>query len=160
MADHEPARPDPYAVMRPRWGRMVAFAVAGLVMAGAIYGAVTVPGQEAQKDDWSAGDRVLMVLLGGAVAWLLWRFGRIEAQPTREGLRIRNLMVTRDLKWTEIVRVQFSGGLPWASIDLADTETLAVMAIQKSDGAYGRALAARLAALVQVHSTASEPPLR
>jgi len=36
-------------------------------------------------------------------------------------------------------------------VDLDDTDTVAVMAIQKADGAPGRAEAARLSALVQVH---------
>jgi hypothetical protein len=38
------------------------------------------------------------------------------------------------------------------SIDLDDTDTVAIMAIQKADGAFGQAEAARLSALVQVHS--------
>jgi len=64
---------------------------------------------------------------------------------------IRNLITTRKLEWAQIVRVQFSGGAPWVTVDLDDTDTVAVMAIQKADGALGRAEAARLSALVQVH---------
>jgi hypothetical protein len=48
--------------------------------------------------------------------------------------------------------VLFGGGAPWVSVDLDDTDTVAVMAIQKADGAFGQAEAARLSALVQVHS--------
>jgi hypothetical protein len=65
---------------------------------------------------------------------------------------IRNLLTTRSLEWAQVISVQFGGGAPWVSLDLDDTDTVAVMAIQKADGAYGRAEAARLAALVQVHS--------
>lgn len=151
---------DPYAVMRPRWGRNVARWAAAVVMAGFIFGAVAIPGPEQQKGAWGIGDRLLILLSGLVIAWLLWRFGTIEAQPSQQGLVVRNLILTRRLEWAEIVRVQFGGGAPWASLDLVDTETLAVMAVQKADGAHGRALAARLAALVQVHAQAAEPGSR
>ena len=65
---------------------------------------------------------------------------------------IRYLIMTRTLEWTQIVRVQFGGGAPWVSVDLDDTDTIAVMAIQRADGAIAQAEAARLSALVQVHS--------
>jgi hypothetical protein len=81
----------------------------------------------------------------------MWRYATIRAVPTREGLTVRNLVLTRQLEWAQIVRVQFGGGAPWVSLDLDDTDTVAVMAIQKADGAFGRAEAGRLSALVQVH---------
>ena len=37
-------------------------------------------------------------------------------------------------------------------LDLADTEQLAVMAVQRADGAFARQEAERLAALVQAHA--------
>jgi Bacterial PH domain len=45
--------------------------------------------------------------------------------------------------------IQFSGGDPWVTLDLDDTDTVAVMAIQKADGEWGRREASRLAALIQ-----------
>ena len=86
------------------------------------------------------------------VSALLWRYASIRAVPSTQGLVIRNLVTTRTLEWAQIVRVLFGGGAPWVSVDLDDTDTVAVMAIQKADGAFGRAEAARLSALVQVHS--------
>ena len=38
------------------------------------------------------------------------------------GLRVVNLFSTRDLEWTQILRVGFSGGAPWAVLELTDTE--------------------------------------
>jgi hypothetical protein len=94
-----------------------------------------------------------MLISGGvAVAAFMWRFASIRAVPSRHGLVIRNLITTRTLEWAQIVRVQFGGGAPWVSVDLDDTDVVAVMAIQKADGAFGQAEAARLSALVQVHS--------
>ena len=46
----------------------------------------------------------------------------------------------------------FGGGEPWVTLDLADGDTLAVMAIQRADGEDAVAEARRLATLVDVHS--------
>lgn len=115
-------------------------------------GALAMPRVDPQLGGWGVLDRLLLILLGLAIAALLWRFASIRAVPSKSGLVIRNLIVTRDLEWAQIVRVQFGGGAPWVSVDLDDTDTVAVMAIQKADGAFGQAEAARLSALVQVHS--------
>lgn len=148
---------DPYEVMRPKRGSAVAIVLGVLVLAAFAYGAITVPGRDGQKDDWGLGDRAALLLIGVGVAWFLWRFATIRAVPSREGIAVRNLLLSRELTWAEVVRVQFGGGAPWARLDISDGDTVAVMAIQKADGPYAAALASRLAALVQVHSAGTEP---
>lgn len=114
-------------------------------------GAISLPGVDPLYGGWDLLDRLFLVLCGVAVSASMWRYASIRAVPSTQGLVIRNLITTRKLEWAQIVRVQFGGGAPWVSVDLDDTDTVAVMAIQKADGAYGRAEAARLSALVQVH---------
>ena len=70
---------------------------------------------------------------------------------------MRNLLTTRTVEWSQVVSVQFAGADPWVTLDLADTEALAVMAIQRADGARGRQDAARLAALVTALGEAGDP---
>lgn len=156
----KPTRADPYAVIRPRRGRVVGYVSAGAVFVTFLLGAVIVPGQAGQKGDWALSDRLLIAGIGAAIAWFLLRLASIRATPSREGLVVRNLLITRKLAWDQIVRMQFGGGAPWASLDLADTDTVAVMALQKADGDFGRAESTRLAALIQFHSDAPEPPRR
>jgi hypothetical protein len=115
-------------------------------------GALSLPRVDPLFGGWGVIDRLLLVSCGLAVAAALWRFASIRAVPSTRGLVVRNLLTTRTLEWAQIIRVQFGGGAPWVSVDLDDTDIVAVMAIQKADGALGRAEAARLAALVQVHS--------
>jgi hypothetical protein len=119
-------------------------------------GALSLPGDPVLG---GAGvlDRAALVLCGVAVAASLWRFALIRAVPSTRGLVVRNLLTTRTLEWAQIIRVQFGGGAPWVSVDLDDTDTVAVMAIQKADGDLGRAEASRLSALVQVHSRPRPP---
>ena len=152
-------RRDPYAVIRPRRGRVVPVVLAVLVFLTFAAAAIIVPGQAEQKDDWAISDRLLMFLMGAVIAWFLSRFALIRAVPSPEGLVVRNLLITRHLGWAEVVRLQFGGGSPWAYLDTADFETVPLMAIQKADGEYGRAEASRLAALIDYHS-AREPDVR
>lgn len=144
---------DPYATFRPRWGLRVPRVTAIVVFVAAAVGGATIPGL-----DWSIVDRLFFFALGAMIAGLLWRYSRIEARPSKQGLVVRNLFLTRRLAWEEILRMQFGGGAPWVSLDLADTDTVAVMAIQKADGAHGRAMAARLAALIEFHGEPPAPP--
>jgi hypothetical protein len=114
-------------------------------------GALLTPSPDPSLGGWSVSDRVLLICCGLVFAAALWRFASIRAVPSRQGLVVRNLIMTRTLEWAQIIGVQFSGGAPWVSVDLDDTDTVAVMAIQRADGAFGQAEAARLSALVQVH---------
>ena len=114
--------------------------------------ALLMPRGDPGHGGWGASDRALLIGCGLLLAAGLWRFASIRAVPSNGGLVIRNLITTRTIEWAQIVRVQFGGGAPWVSMDLADTDTVAVMAIQRADGAFGQAEAARLSALVEVNS--------
>ena len=48
--------------------------------------------------------------------------------------------------------MRFGSGRPWVQLDLADGDTLAVMGIQRADGACADAEARRLATLVAQHT--------
>jgi hypothetical protein len=147
-----PGPADPYAVFRPRQGRRVAAAMSVLSVVVFTGVALLMPSGDPSVGGWGVTDRALLICCGLALAAGLWRFASIRAVPSTRGVVIRNLITTRTLEWAQIVGVQFGGGAPWVSVDLDDTDTLAVMAIQRADGAFGQAEAARLSALVQVNS--------
>ncbi|MFI7588927.1 PH domain-containing protein [Spongisporangium articulatum] len=99
-------------------------------------------------------DRAGFVLVAGAVAWFLSRLGGVAAWPSQEGIVVRNIFVTTRLTWEQVEKVNFGGGDPWVTLDLVGTageDRLAVMAIQRADGVWGRAEANRLATLVALH---------
>jgi membrane protein implicated in regulation of membrane protease activity len=149
--------PAAFAAFRPRRGRTVALtaAVLSLLVFGVI--ALFLPGP-AEAGNWKVGDRIFFAALGVAIAWLLWRYASIRATPTREDLTVRNLFTTRTVSWRRISDVRVSGGDPWLTLELDDTDSLAVMAIQKADAGFGRAEAGRLAALVQALGPAATSP--
>jgi len=134
------------APFRPRFARVVTIALAALVLVSiaAIMLAMTV---------LSTGDRIGFALVGGLIVWFLWRQASVTAKVDDEGLTVRNLLFTRRLEWAEIVSVRFGSGRPWVQLDLSDGDTLAVMGIQRADGAFADAEARRLATLVAMHTT-------
>jgi hypothetical protein len=146
---------DAWAPFRPRRGRTVALGVVwtSLVVFGVI--AVVMPSQVDGR--WGLGDRLMFFGLGVAVALIAWRYASIVAVPSRTGLVVRNLVLTRTLTWPEVGGIQFGGGEPWVTLDLEDGDTVAVMAIQKADGPVAGREASRLAALVQAFGEAREP---
>ena len=100
---------------------------------------------------WGPGDQLALAGLGAMIAAFLFRYASIRAVPTSDGLVVRNLMLTRTLVWDEIMEVRFPDGDPWVSLELDDTDVVAVMAIQRVDAERGRAEAHRLADLVRRH---------
>jgi hypothetical protein len=139
-----------HAVFRPVRGRRTA-AVIGVAQAVVlVYTAFAMSSVGPEAAHW--WDRLGVLLVSAAIGFTLWRFARLRAIVGGDGLTVRNLSADRHLEWAEIVNVRFGGGDPWVTLDLADGETLAVMAIQRADGPRASAEARRLATLVELHS--------
>ena len=143
----------------PRRGRGVALGLAAITLT--LFGilAVLLPGPD-RGGPWEGADRLMFFLVGVALAVGFWRYASIRATPSASGIVVRNLVFTRTLDWSEIVAVQFGGGMPWVTLDLADADTVAVMAIQKADGPSAQDEAQRLAQLVANFGEPPEPQIR
>lgn len=139
---------DPFRPFRSRRGRAVA-TVLGVGSLVIFVGMAVFLRADAGLTDWHVVDRVGMALIGVAIAAMCWRYATVCALPSREGLVVRNLLTTRRLEWPQVLRVQFADGAPWVTLELDDTDTVAVMAIQRADGPTSATEASRLAALVQ-----------
>lgn len=101
-----------------------------------------------------AVNTAFFVLLIVVTGWFMYRLGGCKATPSPERLVVRNLMGTTTLEWAQIVNVRF-GDAPWPQLDLSDGDVIAVMGIQRADGARSQQEAVRLADLVQRHGTAT-----
>ncbi len=138
-----------FTPFRPRNSRLVAWTFAGLIVAGVI--ALLWMGISGYLRGWQLVDNVSTVAFFGIGVWVVVRLAMIRAVPSAAGLSVRNFLHTETVTWAEIVGVSLMRGKPWVELDLADGETLAVMAIQGADGERGVAQARRLAALVAAH---------
>ena len=139
-----------HAPFRPVRGRVSAIALAigqAVVLVGM---ALLMPSGGLVGFGWL--DRVGVILIAAGIGALLWRFAQLSLQPAESRLTVRNVIHTRQLEWPEVVSVRFGGGQPWVTLDLADGDTVAVMAIQRADGERAVAEAKRLATLVALHS--------
>jgi len=146
--DPSAAPADPlHATFRPRRGRRTA-----TVFGSSAFVVFVVIALFAPMGHGHYLDRLGIIGVGAGIGALLWRFARLAVLVDDRGLTVRNLAGDRRLEWAEVVTVRFGGGQPWVSLDLADGETLAVMAIQRADGPFGEAEAQRLATLVALHS--------
>jgi hypothetical protein len=97
-------------------------------------------------------DRLAFIATGLVVAWFMSRQAGVRAVPSESGLVVKNLFLGRTLEWPEIVSVRFGADRSWVQLDLADGDTLAVMAIQRADGDFAEKEARRLATLVEYGS--------
>jgi Bacterial PH domain len=138
------------APFRPRRGRLTAVAVA--TGQAVVFVSVAVFAPSEGSPGLRTYDRFGLVSISAAIGLLLWRFARLAVLVRGDGLTVRNLSGDRDLAWAQVICVRFGGGQPWVTLDLADGEPLAVMAIQRADGALAQAEAKRLATLVALHS--------
>ncbi len=88
---------------------------------------------------------VLLGLLAGSVGYALAR-SRVVASES--GLVVVNGYRRRDYEWAEVISIHLPPGAPWATIDLADTSTASILAIQSSDGERARSAVRTLRALI------------
>lgn len=135
----------------PRLARWVAWSVAAAVVVLALVLVLALPSVAGGRV--GAGDRVGIGAFAALVAWFLVRQATVRAVPDATGLVVRNLLLTRRVAWAEVVSVRFGQGRPWVQLDLADGDTLAVMAIQAAEGGWAMVEAGRLATLVALHSS-------
>ena len=151
MSDPTPAQPSmdpaPEAPFRPRRGRILPLVMAGIAVAVCTVVAIGM----GAAGEWQVGDQLALVGLGLGLAAFLGRYASIKAVPDGVGLTVRNLMLTRTVSWDEILEVRFPDGAPWVTLELDDTDEVAVMAIQRADGQLAREEALRLARIVDRH---------
>ena len=141
---------DLHAPFRPVRGRRTAIVVGVAQAVVLIWVAAAMSSTGPEAAHWY--DRAGVLLVSAAIGAMLWRFARLAALPSDDGLTVRNLSGDRFLAWAEIVSVRFGGGNPWVTLDLTDADSLAVMAIQRAEGPRAEAEARRLATLVALHS--------
>jgi hypothetical protein len=115
------------------FGARLATAAAGTVLTGAIVFLWLMLPHEVQ-DDFTAFELATLVAFFAAVLVVLFAVYRSSATADEDGLTVVNGYRTHRYRWAEVVRVSMSPNRPWALIDLADGETMSVLAIQGSDG--------------------------
>jgi hypothetical protein len=116
-------------------------AVAAVLIVVAFVGIAAVLGGSASEGVvFGPADQVAMVCLGLLVAGGVLLLGRPAVTADSAGLHVRNIVASHDVPWEVVREVAFRDGSPWAVLELADDDQLALLAVQSSDG--DRAVAA------------------
>ena len=128
-ADGEIAPAPTVVRARPRRLTVVCRVGAGVVVTSFAVLAVALGGSAV----FGLGDQIGMVALGLFLAAGFLSLTRPRVVADRDGVRIRNIFGGYTLPWGIVHAVRFGAGDPWASLVLADDDTIAVMAVQAAD---------------------------
>lgn len=128
-------------------GARVATAMAAVILVSSMsFLWVMLPGSI--QAEFAIEQRITLVLFLIVMLVVLNAMFRTSAHADDGGLTITNGYRERRFSWPEIVGVSLGANHPWALVDLADGTTVALMAIQGSDGARARQAAHELAAVI------------
>jgi hypothetical protein len=143
--------------VRPIKLRRVCWVLAPLVVAcfmllGALLSGSIGPGQ----GTFQTSDQVAMGMLGLLAATGILLFTRPKVTADGEHVVIQNVIGGYDLPWAVVSAIRFDRGASWASLELADGDVVALMAIQAADKSRAvesiRALRALHATYVAAHT--------
>lgn len=119
---------------RPRRLRVVCWVSAVAVVAVCVAVGLLLSGRTSGGGTFQRGDQAAMIGLGLLLAAGILAFARPRVDADTAGIRVRNVVGSYDLPWQVVLRVRFDDGAPWAVLDLADDETVSLMAVQAADG--------------------------
>lgn len=146
--DMTPVPAPTHLEVRPRRVRLTCRIAAVVIMVVSVVTAVLILVSPAGAVDFGLDDALSVVAIGlVAAAAVLW-FARPRLVADASSVTVRNLGSTRRVPWQVVMGVRFDSRTSWAVLDLADDDTLAVMAIQKPDGVAAETAVAELRAML------------
>lgn len=144
-------------VVRPYWTRIVVWVMSVLLVAAMVVVGLLLKQSNSGTVTFQTADQVAMIGFGVLAATAMLVLTRPYLKADERGVEIRNLGGVTRLPWQVIRSVRFSGATPWATLELADDDTISVLAIQEVDRL--RAVRA-IEALRALHRRASEGTTR
>lgn len=135
-------------VVRPRRLTLVCRLVALLIVATFVVVTVGL-GRTEGGAGFRWPDQVAMLGLGLLLGGGVLVFTRARVVADADGVRVRNAWRESALPWQVVAAVRFDEASPWASLDLHDDDTLALLAVQANDGPRAVAAVAQLRALLE-----------
>jgi hypothetical protein len=97
--------------------------------------AYLLPRGTAGGEQFGPPDQVAFFLIGVLLAAAVLQFTRVRVVADSRGVRVRNYVGEKFVPWQVVAGVRLDDGSPWASLDLHDDDTIALLAVQANDGA-------------------------
>ena len=143
-------------VLRPRRLLVVCrLAGAALLVVFALV-AYLLPRGSAGGEQFGIADQVAFFLIGVLLSAAVLQFTRVRVVADLRGVRVRNYAGEKFVPWQVVAGVRLDDGSPWASLDLQDDDTIALLAVQANDGA--RAVDAVVALRALLAESRGGPP--
>lgn len=122
-------------VVRPR-RLVVVCRLAGAVLL-LVFGVVALllPRGSSGGQDFAVGDQIAFFLIGALLSGAVLQFARVRVVADLRGVRVRSYVGEKFVPWQVVAAVRLDDGSPWASLDLQDDDTIALLAVQANDGA-------------------------
>jgi hypothetical protein len=122
-------------VLRPRRLLVVCrLAGAALLVVFAVV-AYLLPRGTAGGEQFGIADQIAFFLIGVFLAAAVLQFTRVRVVADERGVLVRNYVGEKFVPWQVVAGVRLDDGSPWASLDLQDDDTIALLAVQANDGA-------------------------
>lgn len=121
-------------VIRPRKLTRVCWAVALFTLVGFAGVALALGTGIDGEAAFRLPDQIAMFGLGVLIALGVLGFTRVRVVADVREIRVRNVLGDKVLPWQVVQAVRMDDGSPWASLELHDDETVALLAVQANDG--------------------------
>ena len=121
-------------VLRPRRLLLVCRAAGVLLLAVFAVVAYLLPRGSAGGQRFGLGDQIAFFGIGVLLAWAVLQFTRVRVEADEAGVRVRNYVGEKFVPWQVVAGVRLDDASPWASLDLQDDDTIALLAVQANDG--------------------------
>jgi hypothetical protein len=138
-------------VMRPYRARWVAW-IAAAVLVGIMTTVAVLLRSVSTGVYFHTDDQVAMVLLGVLMALGVLVPAHAVVYAGANGVRVRNVLFSREVAWSDILEIGFPPGARWARLELPYDEYVPVTAIQLVDGQRAVRAMDRLRALHAAHA--------
>ena len=120
--------------LRPRRLVVVCRLVAAVVLAAFGVLALLLPRGSSDGQQFGVADQVAFFGIGVLLAAAVLLLTRARVRADAWGVRVRNVLGERAFPWQVVVAVALPEGSSWAQLELHDDETIALLAVQTSDG--------------------------
>jgi len=121
-------------VLRPRRLLLVCRLAGGTLLA--VFGVVAylLPRGSAGGQTFAVADQIAFFGIGLLLALAVLLFTRVRVIADEAGVRVRNYLGEKTIPWQVVAAVRMDDGSSWASLDLQDDDTVALLAVQSNDG--------------------------
>lgn len=121
--------------VRPRRLLVVCRAAGAVLLVVFAVVAYLLPRGSAGGEQFGPADQIAFFLIGVLLSGVVLQFTRVRVRADERGVRVRNYLGEKYIPWQVVAGVRLDESSPWASLDLHDDDTIALLAVQANDGA-------------------------